>query len=134
MSAVKKKDSIEVTSDPLKGELVAIKDRLSAIETIESISNRAVVEKFVRDNLTTDKAKLLMTECEQPRTRKHLTARFNFASAAALDYYLKPLREADLLRQHIDDDGTLTFEWSNLFKRLPKTIIRKILEVPRGAS
>ena len=42
--------------------------------------------------------------------------------------------EADLLRQHIDDDGTLTFEWSNLFKRLPKTIIKKILEVPRGAS
>ena len=124
----KKKDSIEVTSDPLKAELVAIKDRLSAIETIESISNRSVVEKFVRDHLTTDKGKLIMKECEQPRTRKDLMARFNFASAAALDYHLKPLREDDLLRQHIDDDGTQTFEWSNLFKRLPRSTLKKILE------
>ena len=124
----KKKDSIEVTSDPLKAELVAIKDRLSAIETIESISNRAVVEKFVRDHLTTDKGKLIMKECEQPRTRKDLMARFNFASAAALDYHLKPLREDDLLRQHIAEDGTQTFEWSNLFKRLPRSTLKKILE------
>src|SRR5439155_21313791 len=114
MNRTKKKDSIEVTSDPLQAELIAIKDRLSAIETIESISNRQVVEKFVRDHLTTDKGKLIMQECEEPRTRKELMARFNFASAAALDYHLKPLREADLLRQHIDDDGTQTFEWSNL--------------------
>jgi DNA-binding transcriptional ArsR family regulator len=125
----KKKDSIEVTSDPLKAELVAIKDRLSAIETIESISNRPVVEKFVRDHLTTDKGKLIMKECEEPRTRKHLRSHFQFASAAALDYHLKPLREADLLRQNIDDDGTQTFEWSNLFKRLPKATLKKILEV-----
>jgi len=127
----KKKDSIEVTSDPLKAELIAIKDRLSAIETIESISNRPVVEKFVRDNLTTDKGKLIMKECEQPQTRKHLISHFKFASAAALDYHLKPLREADLLRQNIDDDGTQTFEWSNLFKRLPKTTLKNILEASK---
>jgi DNA-binding transcriptional ArsR family regulator len=130
MNSGKKKDSIEVTSDPLKAELVAIKDRLSAIETIESISNRAVVEKFVRDHLTTERGRSIMKECEEPRTRKDLIARFNFASPAALDYHLKPLREADLLRQHIDEDGTQTFEWSNLFKRLPKTTIKKILESP----
>ena len=122
-----KKASIEVTSDPLKAELIAIKDRLNAIETIASISNRSVVEKFVRDHLTSSKAKLIMMECEEPRTRKYLIAHFKFASPAALDYHLKPLREADLLRQNIDDDGTQTFEWSNLFKRLPKATLKNIL-------
>jgi hypothetical protein len=40
---------------------------------------------------------------------------------------LKPLREADLLRQKIADDGTVVFEWSNLFRRLPKSAIKSIL-------
>ncbi len=75
-----------------------------------------------------------MKECEQPRTRRHLISQLQFASAAALDYHLKPLREADLLRQNIDDDGTQTFEWSNLFKRLPKATLRKILEVAPTAA
>ena len=51
-----KKDSVEVSSQPLQDELVAIKDRLSAIETIQSISNAPVVEKYVEKHLTTDKA------------------------------------------------------------------------------
>ena len=42
--------------------------------------------------------------------------------------YLKPLLEADLLRQKVAEDRTIVFEWSNLFRRLPKSTIKSILE------
>ncbi len=122
-----KKDSVEVSSQTLQDELVAIKDRLSAIETIASISNVSVVKKYVEDHLKTDKAREIMRECEQPRTKSYLRTHFRFNSDQALDHHLKPLREADLLRQRIEEDGTMTFEWSNLFKRLPKTTLRAIV-------
>lgn len=122
-----KKDSIEVASQSLQDELVAIKDRLNAIETIESISNASVVKKYVEDHLTTKRAKEIMKECEEPRTRSHLSSKLEFNSVQALDHHLRPLREADLLRQKVEEDGTIVFEWSNLFRRLPKTIIKAIL-------
>jgi hypothetical protein len=123
-----KKDSVEVSSDQLKAELIAIKERLGALETIASISNRQVVEVYVREHLKTDKAPQIMKECEEPRTRAQLMKKFSFKSAAALDYHLTPLREADLLRQRFDEHGTTqTFEQSNLFKRLPKSTVKKIL-------
>src|SRR5205823_4181907 len=123
-----KKDSVEVSSQPLQDELVAIKDRLSAIETIQSISNAAVVRKYEEEHLTTKKAKEIMTECEEPRTRSHLTSRVAFNSRQALDHHLKPLREADLLREMVQEDRTIVFEWSNLFRRLPKSTIKRILD------
>lgn len=122
-----KKDSVEVSSQELQDELVAIRDRLSAIETIESISNAAIVKKYVEDHLTTMRAKDIMRECEEPRTRSHLTKKFEFKSPQALDHHLKPLRDDDLLRQKTEEDGTIVFEWSNLFRRLRKTTIRAIL-------
>lgn len=122
-----KKDSVEVSSQPLQDELVAIKDRLSAIETIQSISNATVVKKYVEEHLKTKDAKKIMKECEEPKTRTHLKTTFKYNSLPALDYHLKPLREADLLRQKIADDGTVVFEWSNLFRRLPKSAIKSIL-------
>lgn len=122
-----KKDSVEVSSQSLQDELVAIKDRLNAIETIQAVSNAPVVKNYVEEHLKTKDAKKIMKECETPRTRSHLKAHFKFKSAPALDYHLKPLREADLLRQKIEEDGTIVFEWSNLFRRLPKSMIRAIL-------
>lgn len=122
-----KKDSIEVSSQSLQDELVAIKDRLNAIETIQSISNASVVRKYVEEHLTTKHARDIMRECEQPCTRSHLTSKFGLKSVQALDHHLRPLREADLVRQRIQDDGTIVFEWSNLFRRLPKSAIKAIL-------
>lgn len=122
-----KTDSVEVSSQSLQDELVAIKDRLNAIETIQAISNRSEVKKYVEEHLNTKDAKKIMKECETPRTRSHLQSHFNFKSGPALDYHLKPLREADLLRQKIEEDDTVVFEWSNLFRRLPKSTIRAIL-------
>ena len=122
------KDNIEVSSDQLKAELIAIKDRLGALETIASISNRQVVEAYVREHLKTDKGKQILKECEEPRTREYLMKKFGFNNAPALDYHLSPLREADLPRQRFNNDGkTQTFEQSNLFKRLPKSTMKKIL-------
>lgn len=122
-----KKDSMEVSSQSLQDELVAIKDRLSAIETIHSISNAAVVKQYVHEHLKTKDAKKIMKECEEPKTRSHLQSSGAYKSKQALDHHLKPLREADLLRQKVEDDGTIVFEWSNLFRRLPKSTIKSIL-------
>lgn len=123
-----RKDSVEVASQTLQDELVAIKDRLSAIETIESISNAAVVKKYVEDHLKTERGKAIMKECAEPRTRAHLISHFEFNNRQALDHHLKPLLKDDLLRQRVAEDGTILFEWSNLFRRLPRTTIASILK------
>ena len=122
-----KKDAMEVSSQPIQDELSAIKDRLSAIETIQSISNASIVKQYVQEHLTTKDAKKIMKECETPKTKSHLQTAFGYNSKQALDHHLKPLREADLLRQKVDEDGTVLVEWSNLFRRLPKSTIRSIL-------
>jgi len=118
---------LEVSSAQLKAELIEIKERVAALETIASISNRDVVEAYVRSQLKTDKGKLIMRECEAPRTREYLISKLSLKSAPALDYHLTPLREADLIQQHLNEDGTQIFAWSNLFKRLPKKTIREIV-------
>lgn len=117
-------------SEQLKAELVEIKERLGALETIAGISNRAVVEEYVRGCLKTDKGRQVMRECSAPRTRPQLMTKLGFATPQALDNHLSPLREDDLIRQHLDDNGIQVFEWSNLFKRLPKKTIRAILGGP----
>jgi len=122
-----KKANVEVSSDQLKAELIEIKERVGALETIASLANRPVVEAYVRSHLTTEKGKEIMQECTEPRTREQLISKLGFASAQALDYHLTPLREDDLIRQHFADDGSQTFEWSNLFKRLPKKTLKEIL-------
>ncbi len=123
-----KKDNLEVSSDQLRAELIEIKERVGALETIASLANRPVVESFVRSHLTTEKGREIMKECEVPRTREYLISKLKYNSGPALDYHLSPLREDDLIHQRSDEDGKQTFEWSNLFKRLPKTTRKKILD------
>jgi hypothetical protein len=126
-----KTDELEVSSAQLQAELIEIKERVGALETIASISNKEVVEKFVRDHVATDKARQILRECEEPRTREHLISKFGFASAQALDHHLNPLRDATLIRPHFDENRKQTFEWSALVRRLPKTTLKKILEPPK---
>lgn len=123
-----KRDSMEVSSQSLQDELVAIKDRLNAIETIASISNAAVVKKYVEDHLKTEKGKAIMKECAEPRTKSHLVSHFKFNSPQALDHHLRPLIRDDLLRQRVEGDGTVLLEWSNLFRRLPNSTINSIFK------
>lgn len=68
-----------------------------------------------------------MKECEEPKTRTYLQTKFGFKSKQALDHHLKPLREAVLLREKVEDDGTIVFEWSYLFRTLPKSAIKSII-------
>jgi len=123
-----KNSKLEISSDQLKNELTEIKERVGALETIATISNRDVVEKYVRSQLTTDKAIPILKECKEPRTREYLIQKFGFKSGPALDYHLTPLRKADLIQQHFDDNGVLAFEWSNLFRRLPNPVLKSILK------
>jgi len=60
-----KKNRLEVSSQPLQDELVAIKERLNAIETIQSISNASVVKKYVEDTLRTQASRKIMIACEK---------------------------------------------------------------------
>jgi DNA-binding transcriptional ArsR family regulator len=121
------RDRLEVSSQPLQDELVAIKDRLSAIETIQSISNEAVVKRYVEERIKTEFSKKIMGACEDARTKEDLVAALKYNSKQALDYHLQPLKEADLLEREVREDGTVVFKWSNLFRRLPKATIRSIL-------
>jgi hypothetical protein len=134
MNGKNRQDRIEVASDQLKSELIEIKERISALETIASVSNRSEVEKYVRSCLATEKPRLIMRECSEPRTRDYLQKQLKFTTPQALDYHLTPLRKDDLIQQHFDDDGTQTFEWSNLFRRLPNKTLKSILDVPDSSK
>lgn len=123
-----KKGHMEVSSQSLQDELVAIKERLSAIETISSISNAAVVKKYVEDIVKNEQAKKIMRACEEPKTKEELQAIGGHNSKQALDRYLQPLKQADLLWREVrQEDGVVVFQWSNLFRRLPKLTIKAIL-------
>jgi DNA-binding transcriptional ArsR family regulator len=123
------KNKLEISSDQLKAELIEIKERIGALETIATVSNRAVVEQHVRSHVKTPQAKQIMRETSEPRTREYLIQKLNFNSPAALDYHLTPLRENNLIHQHFDDDGAIqTFETSKLFRQLTKKVQKEILD------
>jgi hypothetical protein len=123
-----KKDKLEVSSDQLRAELIEIKERVGALETIASISNRTEVEKYIRLHLTNNQRRQILQECHEPRTRQHLKDKFSFATLQALDFHLKPLRDSDLIHQRFDDEGKPTFVQSKLVQGLPKTTLKKLFE------
>lgn len=122
-----KKGHMEVSSQSLQDELVAIKERLSAIETISSISNAVVVKKYVEDSVKNEQAKKIMRACEDAKSKEELRVAGGHNSTQALDRYLQPLKQADLLWREVRDDGVVVFQWSNLFRRLSRPIIKAIL-------
>jgi hypothetical protein len=128
-----KKVGIEVESDQLRAELIEIKERVGALETIASISNRKEVEAYVRAHLKTSKGQEIMKECEEPKTREQLMARLGLSSAQALDHHLNPLRANDLIQQRFGEDRAQTFQWSNLFRGLPRSTRDEILTVADSA-
>lgn len=116
----RKSDSIEVDSASLQSELIEIKERLGSLETVTSLANRKEVEAQARSILTTPSRREIMKKCEQPKTRDQLKRELKYVSVQALDHHLNPVRDGDLIHQRTDTKGTLTFEWSRLFKSLPK--------------
>lgn len=123
-----KKAALEVESQTLQDELSAIKDRLSAIETIQSISNADEVKKYVDEHLKSERGKEIMRECAEPRSKPELIKSLNFNSRQALENHLNPLIADHLLNRHVDEDGSIVYMWSNLFRSLPRTKIAAILK------
>jgi DNA-binding transcriptional ArsR family regulator len=133
MNAKPAKDSdaarVEVTSQQLLNELIEIKDRVGALENVAGIANQEILIKYFSEVLNSPQRRQIMAACRDPQTRKQLTASFGFNSPQALDHHLKPLREGLIHETHANG-GTL-FEWSLLFKRLPKRKLESLLEEPR---
>jgi hypothetical protein len=123
----KKIDSLEVSSAQIHSDLSEIKERIAALETIASLANRPTVEAYARACLASDSLKKIMAACEQPKTKEELRQLLGYASIPALDHHLKQIRQYDLLQQETNEDGKLTFGWSNLFARLPRKTLDDVL-------
>ena len=125
--------NIEVTSQELRNELIEIKDRVGALENVAGIAHQDVLVKYFAEVLDTEQRRQIMSACSEPQTRKNLAAKFKFKSMPALDYHLKPLREG-LIHESHSEEGEALFEWSLLFKRLPKKKRDEILEIAKNGK
>ena len=121
--------NIEITSQQLLNELIEIKDRVGALENVAGIANQDILIKFFNDVLSSDKRRQIMAACGEPQTRKMLVEKFDFKSPQALDHHLRPLREGLIHETHTD--GETHFEWSLLFKRIPKAKRDAILNIKK---
>lgn len=129
------KHALEVKSGSIEAELIEIKERLGSLETIAGLANSREVLEHARKHLTSEQRFAIMRLCETPQTKEQLKITLNYNSVPALDNHLKPLREADLIHQRTNDEGLLTFEWSKLFKSVPKSSRSSLLrETPNGTK
>ena len=109
---------LEITSKQLLNELSEIKDRVGALENVAGLAHQDILVKYFAEELQTVQRRQIMAACCEPQTRKQLMDKGGFNSIQALDYHLKPLREGLIHEAH--SNGETLFEWSLLFKRLPK--------------
>ena len=132
---VPKRDALEIKSGSIEAELIEIKERLGSLETIAGLANSREVLEHARKHLTSEQRFAIMRLCESPQTKEQLKITLNYNSIPALDNHLKPLREADLIHQRTNDEGLLTFEWSKIFKSVPKSSRNSLLlEKPDGTK
>lgn len=110
--------NIEVTSQQLLDELTEIKDRVGALENVAGIAHQDILAAYFKSVLSNDERRSIMNALRDPLTKKELQTRFDYRSRQALEYHLNPLREGLIHIKH--EGGAEKFEWSLLFKRLPK--------------
>jgi hypothetical protein len=122
-----KKDALEISSAQIHTDLTEIKERIAALETVASLANRPAVEAYARTVLTSAAVRAIVAACETPKTREELRAELGYTNTQALDYHLSQIRQHDILQPGTNDDGILTFRWSNLFARLPKATLNTLL-------
>ena len=122
-----KKDALEISSTQIHTDLKEIKERIAALETVSSLAHRPAVEAYARTVLTSPAVKAIVAACETPKTREELRSGLGYANIQALDYHLNQIRQHDILQPETNDDGILTFRWSNLFARLPKGTLSELL-------
>jgi len=131
---VTKKSAVEMSSETLQAELIEIKERLGSLETVTSLAHRKEVEAQARGLLTTAGRRDVMRACETPKTREQLKVQLGQPNVQGVDYHLNPLRGGDLIHQKTDDNGVLTFEWSRLFRSLPKQTKVSVLGAPNNGT
>jgi hypothetical protein len=129
-----KKDALEISSTQIHTDLKEIKERISALETIASLANRPTVEAYARTVLTSSAVKAIVAACEIPKTKEELRVELGYANIPALDYHLNQIRQHDILQPETNDDGKLTFRWSNLFARLPRGTLNGLLGITRSGK
>jgi len=119
----------EVASQSIENELVQIKERLSAIESLEGLTNQDVIAAHVDKAIKGSKKRAeILRNCHDGPTKTELTERCELKSTQALDHHLNPLRDDGLLlHTWEDDDGVLHFGWSFMMKHLPADTRKKIL-------
>lgn len=110
--------NIEVTSQQLLNELSEIKDRVGALENVAGIAHQELLVKYFGEVLNSPQRRQLMAACREPQTRKQLRQLGDHRPDQALDYHFRHLREGLIHETH--SNGVTLFEWSLLFKRLPK--------------
>jgi hypothetical protein len=126
-----KKDALEISSTQIHTDLKEIKERIAALETVASLANRPAVEAYARTVLTSSAVNAIVAACETPKTKEELRAELGYANIPALDYHLSQIRQHDILQPETNDDGILTFRWSNLFARLPKGTLNALLGIAK---
>lgn len=127
-----KKDALEMSSTQIHTDLKEIKERIAALETIASLANRPTVEAYARSVITSAAVKAIVAACETPKTKEQLRAELGYASIPALDHHLNQIRAHDILQPETNDNGILTFRWSNLFARLPKKTLNELLAISKS--
>ena len=127
MAGTTKAESVEIKSDQLRSELVEIKERLGALETIAGLANRAEVEALARRVISDSRKKQIMSACASPKTRAELVEVLGFESTQALDYHLTTLKDGEMIHQGFTEKNKQNFGWSKLFSNLPKRTREAIL-------
>lgn len=121
-------DAIEVSSDPIQGELIEIKDRLDGIEALQAHVHRDEIEALIRKAVReSPQKKQLLRLCESPQTISELQVALGLNSSQAVNKHLAPLKHNGLL-YHYSTLPPVSYVWSPLLSRLNKAVRDKILK------
>src|SRR5216684_2903995 len=98
---LKRTDRVEVSSDPLEGQLIEIKDRLDGIEALQAHVHRDEIEALIRKAFGGSfQKKELLRLCESPQTISDLQGALDLKSPQAVNNHLAPLKDNGLLHHH----------------------------------
>jgi DNA-binding transcriptional ArsR family regulator len=123
-----KPQAIQVDSDPIKGELIEIKDRLDGIEALQAHVHRDQIEALVRKAVGDSfHRKNLLRLCETPMTIADLQKSLNLNSPQAVNKHLAPLKHNGLLYHH-STVVPVSYVWSPLLSRLNKAVRDELLK------
>ncbi len=125
---IRRSEGIEVSSDPLEGQLIEIKDRLDGIEALQAHVHRDEIEALVRKAVgESAQKKELLRLCETPHTISALQNALALNSPQAVNKHLAPLKDNGLLHHH-STAAPVSYVWSPLIRRLNKAVRDQLLK------